>query len=63
MMGTMDVMAQEMTTRQWIGNMTVSNQNKRYKIRYGMITCNGKTVSKVMGWGMILKMIRDKYVA
>jgi hypothetical protein len=27
-----------------------------------MMTCNGKAVSKVMGWGMILKMIRDKYV-
>jgi hypothetical protein len=25
-----------------------------------MMTCNGKAVSKVMGWGMILKMIRDK---
>jgi hypothetical protein len=28
-----------------------------------MMTCNGKAVSKVMGWGMILKMIRDKNVA
>jgi hypothetical protein len=27
-----------------------------------MMTCNGKAVSKVMGWGMILNMIRDKYV-
>jgi hypothetical protein len=26
------------------------------------MTCNGKTISKVMGWGMILKMIRDKNV-
>jgi hypothetical protein len=26
------------------------------------MTCNGKAVSKVMGWGMILKMIRDKNV-
>jgi hypothetical protein len=26
------------------------------------MTCNGKAVSKVMGCGMILKMIRDKYV-
>jgi hypothetical protein len=25
-----------------------------------MMTCNGKVISKVMGWGMILKMIRDK---
>jgi hypothetical protein len=25
-----------------------------------MMTCNGKAISKVMGWGM---MIRDKYVA
>jgi hypothetical protein len=24
------------------------------------MTCNGKAISKVMGWGMILKMIRDK---
>jgi hypothetical protein len=24
------------------------------------MTCNGKAVSKVIGWGMILKMIRDK---
>jgi hypothetical protein len=27
-----------------------------------MMTCNGKAVSKVMGWGMILKIIRDKEV-
>jgi hypothetical protein len=27
-----------------------------------MMTCNGKAVSKVIGWGIILKMIRDKYV-
>jgi hypothetical protein len=27
-----------------------------------MMTCNGMAVSKVIGWGMILKMIRDKYV-
>jgi hypothetical protein len=27
-----------------------------------MMTCNGKAVSKVIGWGMIVKMIRDKYV-
>jgi hypothetical protein len=26
------------------------------------MTCNEKTVSKVIGCGMILKMIRDKYV-
>jgi hypothetical protein len=51
-----------MTTRQQISNATVSKQNKWYKIRYGMMTCNGKAVSKVMGWGIILKMIRDKYV-
>jgi hypothetical protein len=31
-------------------------------MKYGMMTCNGKAISKVMGWGMILKMIRDKYV-
>jgi hypothetical protein len=27
-----------------------------------MMTCNRKAVSKVIGWGMILKMIRDKYI-
>jgi hypothetical protein len=27
-----------------------------------MMTCNGMAVSKVIEWGMILKMIRDKYV-
>jgi hypothetical protein len=26
------------------------------------MTCNGKAISKVMGWGMILKMIRDNNV-
>jgi hypothetical protein len=26
------------------------------------MTCNGKAISNVMGWGMILKMIRDKKV-
>jgi hypothetical protein len=26
------------------------------------MTCNGKAISKVMGWGMILKMIRYKTV-
>jgi hypothetical protein len=26
------------------------------------MTCNGKAISKVMGWGIILKMIRDKNV-
>jgi hypothetical protein len=26
------------------------------------MTCNGKAISKVMGWGMILKMIRDMNV-
>jgi hypothetical protein len=28
-----------------------------------MMTCNGMAMSKVIGFGMILKMIRDKYVA
>jgi hypothetical protein len=27
------------------------------------MTCNRKAISKVMGWGMILKIIRDKNVA
>jgi hypothetical protein len=26
------------------------------------MTCNEKAISKVMGWGVILKMIRDKDV-
>jgi hypothetical protein len=26
----------------------------------GFEDCNGKAISKVMGWGMILNMIRDK---
>jgi hypothetical protein len=25
-----------------------------------MMTCNGKAISKVMGWGMILKIIREE---
>jgi hypothetical protein len=58
-MGRMDVRAQDITTRQQISNATVG---KRYKIRYEMMTCNGKAISKVMGWGIILKMIRDKNV-
>jgi hypothetical protein len=37
-------------------------ENKRYYIKCKMMTSNGMAVSKVMGWGMILKMIRDKYV-
>jgi hypothetical protein len=39
------------------------SDNKRYKIRYETMTCNGKAISKVMGWGIILKMIKDKNVA
>jgi hypothetical protein len=31
-------------------------------MRYETMTCNGKAISKVMGWGMILKMIRDKNI-
>jgi hypothetical protein len=31
-------------------------------MKYETMTCIGKTISKVMGWGMILKMIRDKNV-
>jgi hypothetical protein len=27
------------------------------------MTCNGKAISKVMGWGMILNMTRDKNIA
>jgi hypothetical protein len=62
MMGKMDARARDMTTRQRISNTTVTSEYRPYKIRYRMMTCNGKAVSKVMGWGMILKMIRDKYV-
>jgi hypothetical protein len=29
-------------------------------MKYKTMTCNGKTISKVMGWGIILKMIRDR---
>jgi hypothetical protein len=59
MMGRTDMRAWDMTTRQRISNATVG---KRYKIKYEMMTCNGKAISKVMRWGMILKMIRDKNV-
>jgi hypothetical protein len=38
------------------------SDNKQCKIKYETMTCNGKAISKVMGWGMILKMIRDKNV-
>jgi hypothetical protein len=31
-------------------------------MKYETMTCNGKAISKVMGRGMILKMIRDKNV-
>jgi hypothetical protein len=29
-------------------------------MKYETMTCNGKAISKVMGWGMILNMIRGK---
>jgi hypothetical protein len=29
-------------------------------MKYETMTCNGKAISKVMRWGMILNMIRDK---
>jgi hypothetical protein len=32
------------------------------KIKYETMSCNGKAISNVMGWGIILKMIRDKNV-
>jgi hypothetical protein len=31
-------------------------------MKYETITCNGKAIGKVMGWGMTSKMIRDKNV-
>jgi hypothetical protein len=36
------------------------SNEKRCKIKYETMTCNGKAISKVMGWGMILNMTRDK---
>jgi hypothetical protein len=41
----------------------LGSDNKWYEIRYETMTCNGKAISKVMGWGMILKMIRDTNLA
>jgi hypothetical protein len=29
-------------------------------MKYETMTCNGKAISKFMGWGIILNMIRDK---
>jgi hypothetical protein len=31
-------------------------------MKHETMTCNGMEISKVMGWGMILKMIRDRNV-
>jgi hypothetical protein len=31
-------------------------------MKYETMTCNGKAISKVIGWGMISNMIRDKNV-
>jgi hypothetical protein len=31
-------------------------------MKYEVMTCNGKAISKVMGWEMILNMIRDKNI-
>jgi hypothetical protein len=61
-MGMTDTRARDMTTRQQISNEMVGKQWKQCKIKYETMTCNGKAISKVMGWGMILKMIRDKSV-
>jgi hypothetical protein len=36
------------------------SDNKQCRMKYRTTACNGKVISKVMGWGMILKMIRDK---
>jgi hypothetical protein len=30
------------------------------EMKYETMTCNGKAISKVMEWGMILNMIRDR---
>jgi hypothetical protein len=32
----------------------------RSKMKYETMICNRKAISKVMGWGIILNMIRDK---
>jgi hypothetical protein len=34
--------------------------NKQCKIKYEIMTCNRMAISKVMGCGIILNMIRDK---
>jgi hypothetical protein len=31
-------------------------------MKYETMTCNGKAISNVLGWGTILKIIRDKNV-
>jgi hypothetical protein len=62
MMGMTDTRAQDMTTRQQISNEMIGKDGKWCKIKYETMTCNGKAISKVMGWGMILKMIRYKNV-
>jgi hypothetical protein len=49
-----------MTTMQQMSNVTINN--KQYEIRYETMTCNKKAISKVIGWGMIFKIIRDKNV-
>jgi hypothetical protein len=36
------------------------SDEKRCEMKYETMTCNEKAISKVMGWGMILNMIRDK---
>jgi hypothetical protein len=36
------------------------SDEKWCKMKYETMTCNGKAISKVMGWGMILNMTRDK---
>jgi hypothetical protein len=36
------------------------NDEKQCKIKYETMTCNRQAISKVMGWGIILNMIRDK---
>jgi hypothetical protein len=59
MTGIMDARAWDMTTRQQICN---ESDNKQCKIKYETMTCNRKAISKVMRWGMILKIIRDKNV-
>jgi hypothetical protein len=36
------------------------SDEKWCKMKYETMTCNRKAISKVIGWGMILDLTRDK---